>query len=120
MGGTMNLGDEFDNNTGEFEGYDADTPDEQEVATQKHVDMRSIIAESGAVYISMLHLTAMFDMATLNDRTMQQLRGTLDITTGERWSKGSISKDPSRNNWSVLTVQCNEDEETIFHSILRR
>lgn len=112
----ISLGDEFDNDLGQFADYEEDNP----LKDQKHVDIRSIANQSKGVYISMLHLTAMFDMATLNERTMSHLRGTLDTTTGERWSKGSISNDPSRNNWTVLTVQLNEDEETIFYSTLRR
>ena len=115
------IGDEFQNGLGEWEGYFAlPATHDAQIAAQKHTDLRAVEPKSLVTEIQMIHLTALFDMATMQERTMQQLDGTIRSSTGEEWSKGYIAKDPARNNWSVLTIACKTSGTTISQSILRR
>jgi hypothetical protein len=115
------IGDEFQNQLGKWEGYFALPADHNDqIEDQKHTDLRAIGPKSTVTEIKMIHLTALFDMQTLQERTMQQLDGTIRSHTGEGWSKGYITKDPARNNWSVLTIACKSSGTTISQSILRR
>jgi hypothetical protein len=116
------LGDEFNDKLGEFTEYEVIGDEEQalQVAKQKHTDIRHISRKQDEIYITMLHLTAMFDMATLNNRRMAQVQGRLPVYSGETWSTGIIAKDPTRNNWPVLTSLCkSEGQETQIESKLR-
>lgn len=118
---SSHIGDEFQNQLGEWDGYFALPSDhDNQIEAQKHTDLRAIEPKSTVIEIKMVHLTALFDMQTLQERTMQSLSGTMRSNTGEEWSKGYIAKDPARNNWSVLTIACKSSGTTISQSILRR
>ena len=130
------LGDEFNSPTGEFDKYFVIGPDDiangaydpdpvpsaqaQQLAKQKHTNIRSIDPKSPSVLATMLHMTALFDMQTMQDMMMDELLGLFLVSLGESWSKGSISKDPTRNNWTVLSMDCPAGEETVSRSTLRR
>jgi hypothetical protein len=131
------LGDEFNSKTGDFSKYLVIGPEDIEngayvppetptsvqaiqLEKQKHTDLRAIEPKSSYVLATMLHLTALFDMQTMQDTMMDELAEIFLVSVGETWTKGSISKDPARNNWSVLALDCEEGQETVFESFLRR
>jgi len=131
------LGDEFDNPTGEFKDYfvigdedlvdDVYTPVEpspgsqgDQLAKQKHTDIRAIEPKSPRVLATMLHMTALFDMQSMNSKMMDQLGSIFLSSVGESWTRGTITKDPARNNWPVLSIDCAANEESSSRSVLRR
>lgn len=136
------LGDEFNSNTGQFDKYFVIGPNDiengayepqvdgegnpllsdqaEQLKLQKHTDIRSIEPKTPSVLATMLHMTALFDMQTMQDMMMDELLSLYLVSVGETWSKGSISKDPARNNWPVLTLTCPAGEETTLQSFLRR
>lgn len=130
------LGDEFDSPTGQFDKYFVIGPDDvsdgeyvpaptpssqaEQLAKQKHTDIRSIEPKTPKVLATMLHMTALFDMFSMQDKMMDQLGSTYLVFVGESWSRGSIDRDPARNNWAVLSLDCTAGQETIFRSVLRR
>lgn len=130
------LGDEFDSPTGDFSKYFVIGPDDiengaydpapmpseqaEQLAKQKHTDIRSIQPKSPSVLATMLHMTGLFDMQTMQDMMMSELLSLYLVSVGESWSKGSIRKDPARNNWTVLSLDCLAGEETVTRSTLRR
>jgi hypothetical protein len=115
------IGDEFDSSTGEFVDYDTTrnpTVHANQIADQKHTDIRVMAPRTALSQITMADLTAIFDMEIMTERTMSSLGGTIPANVGEEWTKGVIAEDPARNNWQVLTVPCDAGS-TVFQSVLR-
>ena len=131
------LGDEFTNSTGEFLDYfvisEADLIDGiynpvepvsgsqgEQLSKQKHTDIRAIEPKTPKILATMLHMTALFDMQSMNSKMMDQLGSIFLASVGEIWTKGTIERDPSRNNWPVLTFDCAANQEASTRSVLRR
>lgn len=130
------LGDEFDSPTGQFDKYfvigannvengeyDPDAGNSaqaEQLAKQKHTDIRAIQPKTNSVLATMLHMTGLFDMQTMQDMMMSELLSLYLVSVGESWTKGSIRKDPDRNNWTVLSMDCPANQETVSRSTLRR
>lgn len=131
------LGDEFDNPTGQFPNYFVISAEDlvdgpyipvtpttgspaDKLAKQKHTDIRSIEPKTPKVLATMLHLTALFDMQSMNSKMMDQLGSIFLSSIGESWTRGTITRDPTRNNWPVLSIDCAADQESLSRSVLRR
>lgn len=102
----VELRDEFDNNQGEFNNYDAlDTGQRVAISHQRHVDIRSFDSETLTAPVTMLH----FDRQILNDLnnvSMIDLEGSLVVSPGETWTQGTVDRIPTKNNWRGLTLNC--------------
>lgn len=109
------LTDEFENNDGEWEDYDTGPLDHRaQLQQQKHINLRSMIGDATTFYdigreINMLILTRL-SMQELSVRTLGALSTDNDahavVRQGERWSSGTTAKDPTRNNWYILSLDC--------------
>lgn len=112
------IGDEFDNDTGQFPNYDATDDDQRiQLRAQKHTDIRSFQQEDVTARVTM-GLLDLISMGDMNLKTMSDLDGSTIILRGEQWSSGVVGRQSDRNDWLGITLSCTTGSN-ITQSVLR-
>lgn len=106
------LRENFEDPQGRFLNYDAyDTNQLAALKNQQHIDIRSFEENDVVTTISMLYLD-LLALTTLNNMTMDDLTSTTVVRAGERWTNGTVTKDPARKNWNKLFMPCSAGTNT--------
>lgn len=91
---------------GQFGNYDCyDAAQLDQLHKQQHIDLRSMVGNDIVTTIPMLYLD-LLTMDTLASIDMDALEQTTLVRAGERWTNGTCATDPTRKNWSILSVSC--------------
>lgn len=100
------LGEDFDRPIGEYSNFGAiPVAQEDQLALQKHTDIRCMNQADTQTQINMLYLDLLV-MQDLDSMTMNQLNGDVTIKRGEQWSDGSFGAQADRNNWPGMSLSC--------------